>query len=290
MEKIYIECEGKANGTELINNFPDVIKSIFVDEIGLRPGYEVDMCLDAESFEEAGNPVNGIRKDWKCDSVIQEIYSMDLISELSRESACVVMPNYLNNEKIIPLEIKTTSRALSSEDILLNKNGLPDITITKTGIENIFNSFTIRYRKSYINNKYMQMEFINKDETSLTSLENYRYSSPDTYTGLCSDSYQRYAKNAEYIIEAEYIRDRSTAIRLLKWFAEWLTRRRLLIEMKCVLNSNTIDLEVGDQVKLNIMILPAAVRNTHNFIITEMEINYLKGDIFLRLMEMSYPV
>jgi hypothetical protein len=290
MDKIYIECEGRTADGKLIECFPDVIKSIFIDEIGLLPGYQVNISLDNSSFEEAGNPIDGLRKDWKCAASICEKQSMDLISELSRESACVVMPNYLSNEKIIVLDSKSTSNMISPDDILINSKSIPEITISKTKIENIYNSFVIRYCLNYANNEYMQMDFINKDDTSLSSSENVRNLSSGTYTGLCLNSYQRYNKKSEYVLEAKYIRDRLTAVKLLKWYADWLTRRRYIVNISCMLNSNTIRFEVGDQVRFSFDLLPNNIGSINIFIITEMDVNYFLGRLDLKLFEISYPL
>jgi hypothetical protein len=288
--KLYVECEGRKSDSVLIENFPAVIKSVFIDEIGLLPGYQVDLCIDINSFNEAGNPVNGLRKDWRCAASIDEIYSMDLISELSRESAVIVMPNYLNNEKIIVLEEKSTEKIITIDDILSYSNGAPGVKIYKTNTENIYNSFIIEYCLNYLTGEFSKIDFINKDESSLTESENYREGTPDTFTGLCLESYNRYMKKAEYIIKAKYIRDRTTAINSLKWFTNWLTRKRYIIEIDAILNANTIDIEVGDQLKLNLELLPEGVSNSHNFIVTELDINYLDDIVNLKLFEISYPL
>jgi hypothetical protein len=288
--KIFLACEGRSADSALLENFPGVIRSIYIDEIGLLPGYQVDLCIDIDSFTEAGNPTNGTRKDWKCAASIGEIYSMDLISDLCRESASVVIPNFLNNEKIIVLDEKSTGKIITYNDILSYSNGTPCINVMKTPIENIYNSFTIKYRFNYMTGDFSKIDFIDKDGSSLEEPENFRNGVPNSFTGLCLDSYNRYDKKAEYIIESKYIRERGSAIKLLKWYTEWLTRKRYIIEIDSILNTNTIGLEVGDQLKLDIELLPVGIAGEHNFMVTELEMDYLQNSVNIKLFEVSYPL
>jgi hypothetical protein len=289
MNNIYAEIEGRISENGLIRNFPEVIKSIIIDEAGFLPGNLPESALNLNSFDSAGNSLNGTRKDWKCDTIIERIYSKKLISQLLNESALILIPDYLGLEKLITLDEISTTVTLTMNDILADSKGMPEISISQTGMDIMKNSFIIQYYYDYFTGKYLKSEFLNKDDSSLSALENSRTGIPDTYTGLCLESFNRYGKNYEYTIEARHIRDRETAIMLMKWYAVWFSKRRIIINLTCALNSNTISLETGDQVKADMDLLPAGARNSHNFIITGIKTDYWNGTIDMNLLELSEP-
>jgi hypothetical protein len=274
-KKIFVDCNGKlSNQNQIIESFPEVIKSLLIDEM--------NSDINAESFSTGINPE---RDSWICSAYIENTTSMELLCELSRESASILTADSKNRAKIIPLEVNQTEKVIKIEDILENNFGMPEITITRTGEYDVYNSFTIEYFHDFLSNSFIKYDFISYDGSSLSSVENTKGNI--TCTDLCINSYNRHKTRNQLNIKAKFIRQRDTAIKLLKWFTEWYSAARYIVEIKCMMNSNTIELEIGDQIKIELSSAPQLISKT--FIITGQQIDCLFGKINFQLLEISYP-
>jgi hypothetical protein len=246
MKKIYLEALGRMVNGNLIEIVPDIIYSLLVNEIGIKQDNLGNNLIDDDSFTECSQK----RMCWISAFSLNMIKSNVLINELAVISETVITINSANKLRNIPLDNKDACVCLTLCEIISDNDGFPDVKITNS--ETIFNSFRIYYRIDYETKEYLKSEYITSDSTSLTEIENSCDGQQNYYTGLCRSSLELYAKGEEYVIESPYIRDRNTAVNLIKHLTERLTSRKEIITLQMVMNEKTLAIEVGDIVQLSL--------------------------------------
>lgn len=249
---------GRSNGrssTVLAECAPYIVELILRSELGLT-----DTEINIASFDTAGNTTNGDRKDWKAAEVISDQGdSRDIIEKFCKEFGVVYFQNYENKETVRALKkltaVKTIDRTTIQEET-------PKITFSK--YKNIYNEFYLNYRKQYPSGKFLKTLFITASDHNLVS--NTRGGTPNTYTGLCADSQTKYNFTQRLTLDCDWIRDNATAEYLIKWLAEWLCYRKYIVEFQSA-GLDHIELELGDQIKIDHTLLPTGVSNDDSFII-----------------------
>ncbi len=247
---------GRSNGYSSgeLDRYVYIIETILRSELGLT-----DAEIDKASFDGAGNTTDGDRKDWLFDgSVKEQNDSVEVIKKFCQEAGLIYFQNYENKESITTLKkktsVKTIDRTTIQEDSLVTK---------LSPLDTVYNEFYIRYRRNS-QDVYAVTLFVTANDHNLSS--NTRSGTPNTYTGLCSDSQSKYLQTKRFELECDWILDDATAEKLIKWFAEWFCYRKYVPPFETD-GLDHIDLELGDQVEIDHTLLPTGVSNDASFLL-----------------------
>jgi len=253
----WIDADSRDNGYNE-NHLPHygayIIETMLRSELGLTSNE-----IDYEAFDEVGNTTNGNRKDWMFDGIIEkQRNSLDIFAEFCRQAGIIYYENYENKATIRALKkqtpIKTVDRTTIQENI---------IHVSLSRLDEIYNEFYLYYRRMN-NDNYGSMLFVTASDHNLSS--NTRSGTPNTYTGLCSDSQDKYKQTKRFNFKCDWINDNATAELLIKWLAEWFCYRKYIVEFKTD-GLDHINLEMGDQIKIDHTLLPTGVSNDASFLL-----------------------
>jgi len=258
-------------GSTLIETGAYIIECILRNELGLTSAE-----IDVESFDLLGNVTSGERKNWKlAGNVDSQDNSLDVIKGLCRELCIGYFCDYQNKESVIALKKQTAVKTIDRETICEGK-----IAIKFSDLDLVYNKFYIHYKKNN-NDTYDSTKFLTAADHNLIS--NDRAGTPDTYTGLCADSQTKYNTTKKFEIKCNWIRDDATADLLCRWLAEWFCYRHFIPEFSAGLDH--IELEMGDQIKLNHTLLPTGVSDDDSFMIWDIDFDMGNDNIGYKLIQ-----
>jgi len=231
------------------------IEAMLRDELGLTSDE-----IDYDSFDDTGNTTDGDRKLWKLSGIVdkQEL-SLNIIKEICRQTGIIYFENYENKEKIVALKKRTASKTIDRTTI---QEGA--INIRFSNLSQVYNEFYMNYKPQWFDGNYMKTLFVTASDHNLSS--NVRSGTPNTFTGLCGDSQDKYLKTNRLTLDCDWIRDDATAELLIKWLAEWLCYRKYIVGFETA-GLDHVDLELGDQVKIDHTLLPDGVSNDDSFLL-----------------------
>lgn len=253
----WVDADSRNSGydeDDLIEYGAYPIEAILRDELGLTSNE-----INHETFDDVGNNTDGDRKDWKFASVISEEKNslLEIIQEFCHECGIIYLQNYENKETIKVLKKQTAVKTIDRTSIQQNS-----IVVKFSDLKKVYNEFYLSYDKQWVNDVFRKTLFITASDHNLSS--NVRSGTPNTFTGLCSDSQDKYFKTNRLTLDCDWIRDDATAELLIKWLAEWLCYRKYIVEFETA-GLDHIDLELGDQVKIDHTLLPDGVSNDDSF-------------------------
>lgn len=255
----WVDADSRNNGYnsgDLIQQPAYILESILRDVLGLT-----STTIDYASFDTAGNTTDGKRDNWLFDrSVYRQQSSLALCDSLMQESVCAYIRDSNNKEKIVALDDHTPALSLDSGDVL-NESGRPIVSVSQVHTSKIFNEFFLNYRFNYGSRAYDKQLFVTASDNNLTSNTRSDKSPLDTYEGLCSTSQTYYNVTRRWSFDSDWIRDDATAELFIKIMADWLAFRKWIVEVRMPFNTRTLSLEVMDQVKWNLSLLPVSMRD-----------------------------
>lgn len=254
----WIGEDSRTNGyttDDLIEYGAYIIEAILRDELGLTSSE-----IDYDSFDNIGNDTDGERKDWKFATRIDSsINSLKIITEFCRQAGIIFFQDYQNKEKVVTLTKKTATKTIDRTTIQQDS-----IKIDLSELGDIFNEFYVNYSKSLMSDNFRKTLYITASDHNLSS--NARTHPISTYTGLCSDSQSRYNHTKRLTIDCDWINDDATAELFIKWLAEWFCYRKRIVPFDTD-GLDHIDLEMGDQVKIDHTLLPTGISNDASFLL-----------------------
>lgn len=247
---------GRSNGysSGQLNRYTYIVEMLLRSELGLT-STEINLAL----FDEVGNTTDGDRKDWLFDSSVKDQDdSLELIKKFCKEAGLIYFQNYENKESIKALKKKTAVKTIDRTTI---QEDSPAVELSP--LDSLYNEFYVSYRRNS-QDVYAATIFITASDHNLSS--NTRSGTPNTYTGLCSDSQTKYNQIKRFELKCDWIQDDATAECLIKWLAEWLCYRKYIFPFQSV-GLDHIELEMGDQIKIDHTLLPTGVSDDDNFVI-----------------------
>lgn len=275
---IYAELKGRKFGSwvrspfttsDLIEGPSFIAESIYRDALGLATAK-----INTASFDLAGN-AGGKRENatWKYARSLNESgNSLTYLSELASDGAVVLMRDYQDKEKVVPLDFNQPddSTALTTADIL-EENGQPLIRARQTHVGLIRNEFYLNYNPSYATGQFLSQFYITASATNMvTNTRDNTDGNGATYTALCTNSQSYYNKTERWTYNAPWIRSDTTAELFLKVMANWLTIRKWQINATLLYNGLTLKYELMDTCFWNVTLLPSAIRTNVGFLITKL--------------------
>lgn len=278
MRKIFLEAQGRTVAGNAVIKMAEVFYSVLINDIGIRESIEGYPSINNDSFQQ----LNLLRNEWQASFSIDRYDSEDFVNSFASQSASIITFDSMNRLKVIPFCGADDCPIIDMNDIVIDEYWIPQVKANKTN--EYYNSFSLQYYKDYATGGYLKMEFVNPQSTSMSEEENSRIGEIDTYTGLCGSSLSQYGERRDLNIKSDFIRDRTTAVNLIKHLAERWTLRRELIFLKAHINAKTIALELGDAVKI-------IWGNNENydleFMVTGVNLNLLKGFIDFTFLQLK---
>ena len=257
----WVDADSRNNGynqNDLIENPVYVAESIFRDILGLT-----STIIDYANLDEAGNTTDGKRDDWKvARSLRQQDNSLNYITSLMEDSACVSIRDSANKEKIVALDNYTPELSLGSPDLVRNQNGKPMVRAYQAPPSQIFNEFFLNYRVSEATGKMGKQLFVTATDNNLASNTRSDKSPLNTFEGMCDTSQDYYNLVQRMTYDADWIRDDATAELFIKFLVDWLAFRKWFVEAKLWFNPTTMRLELMDQVKWSLSLLPVSLTDS----------------------------
>lgn len=236
-----------------------------------------DNKINYASFDAIGNTTNGTRKDWVfARSYVEKQNIRDILSELCFESHCELLESVnpytgINQFKLIALDS-------GSGDTWTNPayaDGLEQVKVSFTQLENVFTQFRLRYFYDYGKGDFIKEIYVDKNgfPTTATILS-------ATEQTLCANAETNYKVSQLFEYSSRNIYDDATAERMLQKKIEWFTKQRMIVNYvtPIVGNADWIKYEIGDQVKINFSKgIPTGLNNSSMFMITNKTITPLIG-------------
>jgi len=277
MNKIFFNAYGKTNENVLIENIPEIIKSLLIDDIILMKDSCGNYLIDENSFITAIQK----RNNWIGAFSLEKISSREIINLLCDYSDSIIIFDNMNRLKILTLDNIELFTEIEESDIMLDKDNLLDLTIRKEN--KYYNHFTINYKKDYYTGKYTKSEYIYPEKSSLNTNEN-THNKYGSYTNICNYSFNLYGDKRELVINCELVRDRITAVNILKKIVERKSIKKDIVMFKSILTNKILKLEIGDQILLNISDL---FLQDKFFIIYEINYDLLKSIAEIKAIQIN---
>lgn len=231
--------------------------------------------IDTTSFDALGDTTNGTRKDWKvAGSILERKIGFEHIGEICKEFHMSLVNTSDGKYKTIAHETISGIYTIQPGDIYFD--GYPQIWISQTDNNSIYNDYILNYAYDYTTSKTKSSIFvsdINGDTFLENNITNTGALRGTYYTTWCDDSRTRYGGAIrQFKLDSMFIQDAATAELSLKKTMDWLAFKRLKVKMYANPSNNTMALQVGDVIMINNTILTSLFSSIASFVITR--INY----------------
>lgn len=262
----WIDEEGRSNvfdDNDLIDGGVWHIESMLRDELGLTSD---DINMDA--FDSIG-AYTGPRPyhQWRFGTVIsRRKNSLEHIRDFCRQAGIIYYTDYQGKEKPVALTAGTSVKTIDRSSILEGT-----IKTSWSPLDKVYNQFKVHYDKHWITGAYLEMVYLNESGSNFASFNN-RGGEAGGYVVLCQESQADYNITKELQVNCfwgtrvncsdayfHYVR------RFICWLAEWFCYRKLIVEFETALDH--IDLELGDQVKIDHTLIPSNLNNSAKFMV-----------------------
>jgi len=238
----WIDQDGRDNGFnagQLIQRGAYPIEVILRDELGL-----VSSQINYGSFDLLGNITDGERKDWYSATAIDsQENSLRIIANYCRQFGTIYLQDYQDKEKVVALKKKTAGKTIDRTTLQMET-----LQVKLSDIAMVFNEFYLNYDKLWLTGNFRATRYLTASGTNMSS--NSRGGTPNTYTGLCSDSQSKYNLTRRLTLDCNWIHSVTTIDLLLKWLAEWHCYRKYIFEFQSA-GLDHINWELGDQIKID---------------------------------------
>lgn len=233
-----------------------------------------DAQIDVSSFDDVGVGTRGAYL--MAASMLEEREAFEHIRQICEEFMLQLVVTNQGKYRLVSLDAVDagTSTVFTADSSTIMYEGTPQISITKTPISKIKNTFTLNYRMNYATNQMERSVFFRADGTNNIQLAiNLFGDAPrSTWGSWLGESQTRYNQKIDYVADLHYVRDDTTAGLILTNLAAWLAFKRMVVETKLKRNLQTVALEIGDHIRVTNDLLGNIASGTVNFIITK--INY----------------
>ena len=225
----------------LINRVEDIMVDILDNELNFEQNIEQNSAFDG----------------WKYDFTLNEQKEVKEVFEGLFQSS-IGIPSYNNfgQFKLIPIHQVLDNvqyEIIESKDVF-------SFNFTLTKLDDVKNSVNVKYKKDYASGELQEETgyflVLNEDDIDSPSYSTYDsitqqlYSDESLHYNI--DYYGLTSEEAKLEVESEYIRNRTTAIKLQKRLVSFYANQHLIL--KCDLPLKYLGLESGDYIKLDQLI------------------------------------
>ena len=166
-------------------------------------------------------------------------------------------PNAGTNTPDVPtgLDIFNEDAGTTSGSFVNNPMYPESFRIERMGLDEVYNDFVLHYRKNYASGEYEGLLYITNGAGVSASVDSNisagYLENGQTLTGretsldkLCANSYNAIQTTNTWEYEADCIRDEQTATKLLQYYVERLTKRRMIVSFTTAMTA--LGVELGD--------------------------------------------
>jgi hypothetical protein len=266
---------GRTHGwttSDVIENPGHAIEWILRDRLGLATA-----DLDVASFDAVGHKTTGTRAAWKLATALnRQVDAFEFIREICFEFGLLFFVSNSGKYKLASMDSRTEDLTLDSGDIAFDPANGPLASLSVTPNDAISNDLYANYAVDYQSNEAtldVYLSDVDGDGTMETNLSA-DSGSPwgGSFSDFVNDSRTRYRSAKALQVTLEHIRDAATAEAALKKLASWVCFQRLIFKASLVRNTDTLRIEPGDVLKLNLDLLPSAHKNVTKFLVSR--VNY----------------
>lgn len=253
------------------------VEAILRDELGLT-----STEINYQSFDALGKKWDGSRVFELMTAVIcSQQDSRKIIAEFCRNLRTLHFCNYEMKETMRALDNETAVKTIDRTTILEES-----IKVELSPLDCVYNELEIKFDQHWSNGAFRRAKFVN------ASTHNFVYdggnsraggASPATYTGVCVDSQAKYNMTRKFVFEAAWASHLQVGENIAKWFCIWLAYRKYIVEFKTGLDH--LELELGDQVKIDHTLLPAGVSNSSGFILFDISDDLNSDQMTLKFLQ-----
>ena len=267
------------SNTDVIENPAGIIESIMRDILGLATA-----DIDTGAFDDVATELDG----WIfARQILNPEDSLKMIRQICYESGSVYYHDYANQESMFRLEPVSSIDTIALADIALDSNKKPMISVGFTPLKKLYSEFWLHYKRNAATGEYDEVLYVKNPSAGSASGNHNLASDGATYWGYCNDVYTDLGVSAVWEYEADWIRDAATAELFLEFMIRWLTFRRAVV--KCTTYLDFINLELGDQIKVDCPILLDAWNDSDYFLVTAQTIEPLTSRIHFELLNIGTP-
>lgn len=170
-------------------------------------------------------------------------------------------PNAGANTPDVPagLDIFDENAGTTGGSFVSNPMYPESFTIDRMGLDEVYNDFVLHYRKNYASGDYEGLLYITNgagvSESVETNIQAGYLENGQTLTGretsldkLCAQSYNAIQTTNTWEFDADCIRDEATATKLLQYYIERLTKRRMIVRFTTAMTA--LGVELGDFINI----------------------------------------
>lgn len=203
----------------------------------------------------------------------EEVESFDFFAQLANEFGIIFFEDAEGKERFIDIAPIDNVYEITDSDVAADPTTkLAKMEKYRTELD-VYSAFFVNYAVNYATGEYEASKYVTKDNNNIVLID------PTTLTDLCQDAFDNYATEKRLVVSLDYVTDIGTAERILAKLVQWYSRKRIIIEFEST--SRVIDLEVGDQIRVNTTFFSSS----NNFLIVSTTVSPLTGNMVFRLLE-----
>jgi hypothetical protein len=170
--------------------------------------------------------------------------------------------------KLIPTT--PTSVFTFTDDEVIRLDGVPQFRMRATPKDQIYNAFNFSYGNNYILNKYLDNLYCQDLDANgsieySTGLDSYSSVHGSTLPVFSQASQMAYGGEKLFKLDFDYVYDTTTMQRIMLDTANYNCYQKWLIELDCVHTVDTVCLEIGDIVNVDIEGLSTYIKEDRPF-------------------------
>lgn len=229
--------------------------------------------IDTASFDVVGNASSGSRNGWKMAvNVFERESSIDVISKICQQAATALILDTNDKYRLVSIGDTTGSVAWTmTTGSIATVNGIPQINVGMTGGDLIYNDIKVNYGFYTATGAFTKTLYIS--DTNGDGILDYNWTDYDdpirgaNYLYWFNESVAKYGATQNFNLDATYIRDSATALKLSKKIADYHCFKRLTMVVDVIADKDTMALQLGDLIKVDIDLLDTAHRETATWMI-----------------------
>lgn len=262
---------GSSNGSA-IEHPAAAIEYILREKLGVT-------LIDSTNFALA----DSYRQGWYINArILEQQSAFEVIRRICFEFGLKCIKSRTGQFKIVRLDDGTTDYTITSSDIIYDGDK-PQIRVGRTPMSSILNDFYFSFDFDTFTNKAQQSIYVSDVNATGTNETNHVIDNSalrgTSYVNWTNESITRYGRRPPSVESLIYIADYSTAVFSMRKLSDWTSFKRMTVAMLLKRSLDTLQLEIGDRIKINHELLGTMHQNTVNFMITRINYPPLTGGV-----------
>jgi hypothetical protein len=252
--KIFAEMDGrKFNGTwngrktsgNAVKEAQDVLEGIFRHELGLA-----NADIDDGSFDAVDTDLGSFDFAWQ---LLEKKTSADVINNLCEQMAARQYKRYDGREALKVFDSSDSSAKSFTTSNILKRGERSTFRIKRDSLDKIYNEYFVRYNRNQETGEFEDVAFATASDDNMAT-------AGTTTRTNCSNSQTKYSHVNRLTIEADAIRDQTTADALINRICntEKSYAAHYVVEFETTL-ADGLELELTDTITVTYDWLPSSI-------------------------------